>query len=349
MRKPDQLALLIGAVTALAAGVYGAREGAKLTRHVLERYLGQPSLVRETSRRWYGAGKMKSNPVAPQSFDEIVLANNVKGRLQSLAATTANTRKHGAPFRNMLFYGPPGTGKTLVAKHMARACGLDYAIMSGGDVTPLGAAAVTQLHSLFDWAGSTNKGLLLFIDEADAFLSSRGNPSMSENMRSALNALLHRTGDQNSQFVLVLATNRPEDLDDAVSDRMDELVHFPLPEESERERLLSLYFSKYVVKSDELQGGGGSMLRRISTLFSGRDKNLKINVDGVSPPLFAELAKETSGFSGRELSKLMAAVQAAAFGSQDMKVNEDIVRGVLKAKRMELDSKKDRFSAQLSS
>ena len=236
-----------------------------------------------------------------------------------------------------------------MAKHMARASGLDYAIMSGGDVTPLGAAAVTQLHSLFDWAGTTNKGLLLFIDEADAFLSSRGKPSMSENMRSALNALLHRTGDQNSQFVLVLATNRPEDLDDAVSDRMDELVHFPLPEESEREQLLSLYFSKYVVKSDEMQAGGGSILRRISTLFSGRDKNLKINVEGVTPPLFAELAKETSGFSGRELSKLMAAIQAAAFGSKDMKVNEDVIRGVLKAKKMELDSKKDRFSAHTSS
>eukprot|EP00958_Prasinococcus_capsulatus_P023095 scaffold3354_cov369-Prasinococcus_capsulatus_cf.AAC.8 len=334
---------MVGAVTALAVGIYGAREGAKLTRHVLERYLGQPSLVRETSRRWYGAGRMKPSSVTPQSFEEIVLAKDVKGRLQSLAATTANTRKHGAPFRNMLFYGPPGTGKTLVAKHMARACGLDYAIMSGGDVTPLGAAAVTQLHSLFDWAGTTRKGLLLFIDEADAFLSSRGNPSMSENMRSALNALLHRTGDQTSQFVLVLATNRPEDLDDAVCDRMDELVRFPLPKEDEREQLLSLYFSKYVVRSDELQSGGGSVLRQASKLMSGRDRRLKITVEDVSPHLFTELAKETDGFSGRELSKLMAAVQAAAFGSSDMKVTPNVIRSVLDAKKLEFSSKKDRF------
>ena len=35
----------------------------------------------------------------------------------------ANTKRHGAPFRHMLFYGPPGTGKTLVAKRLARTSG----------------------------------------------------------------------------------------------------------------------------------------------------------------------------------------------------------------------------------
>lgn len=33
-----------------------------------------------------------------------------------------------------MFYGPPGTGKTMVAQRLARHCGLEYAIMSGGDV-----------------------------------------------------------------------------------------------------------------------------------------------------------------------------------------------------------------------
>mmetsp|Transcript_21471 Transcript_21471/g.64219 ORF Transcript_21471/g.64219 Transcript_21471/m.64219 type:complete len:222 (-) Transcript_21471:670-1335(-) len=39
----------------------------------------------------------------------------------------------------MLLHGPPGTGKTLVAKRLATASGLEYALMSGGDVGPLGA------------------------------------------------------------------------------------------------------------------------------------------------------------------------------------------------------------------
>lgn len=48
--------------------------------------------------------------------------------------------------------------------------GLDYAMMTGGDVAPLGPQAVTKIHDIFDWAKKSRKGLLLFIDEADAFL-----------------------------------------------------------------------------------------------------------------------------------------------------------------------------------
>ena len=128
--------------------------------------------------------------------------------MRLLASSAANTKKHGAPFRHMLFYGPPGTGKTMAAKRLARTSGMDYAIMSGGDVAPLGGKAVTQLHELFDWSERSRKGLLLFIDEADAFLGRRGD-EMSEGLRGALNALLFRTGDQSRDFMVVLATNRP--------------------------------------------------------------------------------------------------------------------------------------------
>ena len=67
----------------------------------------------------------------------------------------------------------------MAAKRLARTAGLDYAIMSGGDVAPLGGKAVQQLHEMFDWAERSRRGLLLFIDEADAFLGRRGN-QMSE-------------------------------------------------------------------------------------------------------------------------------------------------------------------------
>ena len=43
----------------------------------------------------------------------------------------------------MMFYGPPGTGKTMAAKRLATSSGLDFAILSGGDVAPLGVEAVT--------------------------------------------------------------------------------------------------------------------------------------------------------------------------------------------------------------
>ena len=75
--------------------------------------------------------------------------------------------------------------------------------MSGGDVGPLGEQAVTDLHNLFSWARSSSKGLMLFIDEAEAFLGSRSRSAHTVHMRNALNALLFQTGDQSKHFMLV--------------------------------------------------------------------------------------------------------------------------------------------------
>lgn len=111
--------------------------------------------------------------IVARFLDGVVLDGHVKDRVQRLMVSTRNARQNNAPLRNALFFGPPGTGKTLVAQRLARACGLDFAIMSGGDVAPLGRHAVTELHNLFAWAKSSRRGLLLFIDEADAFLGKR--------------------------------------------------------------------------------------------------------------------------------------------------------------------------------
>lgn len=47
---------------------------------------------------------------------------------------------------------------------------------------------------VFDWAQTSRKGVLLFVDEADAFLRRRSTEHMSEELRNALNAFLYRTG-----------------------------------------------------------------------------------------------------------------------------------------------------------
>ena len=134
---------LVAGLTALAAGVYGAREGSRMGFRALERYLGQPSLVRETSRNVYGfrpAAAAAAAPPAPSAaggvpksniLGDVVLEKSLETRVSQLAIATANTRKNSAPFRNVMLYGPPGTGKTMAAKRLARHSGLDYALMTG--------------------------------------------------------------------------------------------------------------------------------------------------------------------------------------------------------------------------
>ena len=75
------------------------------------RWLGTPKLVRETSRRhWWQRGKAgeKTSEEVRRDFSDIVLPGGLQNHVRALAAVTANTRLHGAPFRHMLFYGPPG-------------------------------------------------------------------------------------------------------------------------------------------------------------------------------------------------------------------------------------------------
>lgn len=70
--------------------------------------------------------------------------------------------------------------------------------------------------------------------------------------------MLFRTGDQSRDFAVVLATNRPADLDAAVIDRMDEAIEFPLPGPSERTQILKMYIDSYIAKAGTLEGKAAS-------------------------------------------------------------------------------------------
>lgn len=89
---------------------------------------------------------------------------------------------------------------------------------------------------------------MLFVDEADAFLRKRSSETISEDLRAALNAFLYRTSEQSPRFMLVLASNTPEQFDYAINDRLDEMVEFTLPGLDERERLVRLYFDKFILQ-----------------------------------------------------------------------------------------------------
>ncbi|RVX01762.1 ATPase family AAA domain-containing protein 3-B [Vitis vinifera] len=342
----NKLVVAVGGVTALAAGIYTTREGAKVIWSYVDRILGQPSLIRESSRGKYPWSGLFSHRMSTllrgtekgssltngKGFGDVILHPSLQKRIEQLASATANTKSHQAPFRNMLFYGPPGTGKTMAARELAKKSGLDYALMTGGDVAPLGSQAVTKIHQLFDWAKKSRKGLLLFIDEADAFLCERNKTYMSEAQRSALNALLFRTGDQSKDIVLALATNRPGDLDSAMADRIDEVLEFPLPGEDERFKLLKLYLDKYIAHAGEKKSSW------FKQLFQRQQQ--KIEIKGLTDEVIREAAAKTEGFSGREIAKLMASVQAAVYGSENCVLDSNLFREVVDYKVAEHQQRK---------
>lgn len=328
LTSPEKMPWLVGGVSAMAFGIYGSRMAMSVTGRMIESRIGKPSLVRETSRlgwRDYTPYKiiqrMQTGTYKPENLlKNIVLSPSLSNRMDWIGRATRMTRENLAPFRHCLIYGPPGTGKTLFARSLAKNSGMHFAVVSGGDFAPLGSSAVTELHKLFDWAEGSNQGMILFIDEADAFLrKGRGEQAaMSENMRNALSAFLYRTGTETDKFMIVLATNVPEALDAAVLDRIDEAVEFPLPGEDERKKILQLYFKKYI-KQEVLDGG--------------KAKVIKTNFDE-NNPLFDRLSTATDGFSGRQLSKYMISVQSTMYAGTVPELDPVLMEQVLQTAKM---------------
>ena len=193
---------------------------------------------------------------------------------------------------------------------------------------------------------------------------------MSEAQRNALNALLFQTGEQSSSFMMVLATNRPGDLDTAVTDRVDEAFSFPLPGRAERAAMLRLYFHTYITATRRHGGGLWARLRHSRLLFGPFARvHSGIVVDGFAPAaaaaapkggggggkaavtaaaaavaaaaaavpdeLFVALAHELDGFSGREIAKLMISVQGAAYGSAAGRLTREMLLRVVQWKVQE--------------
>ena len=353
-----------------------------LIRALIEASLGKPQLVRETTRKAFpwsliSFASRSASRLCPSvrgesvsdvesSFDDLVLPAELKERVIEMAQSTRNARRYNAPFRHVLLYGSPGTGenshiqtneltlliftlglfisgKTMVAKKLAKVVGLDYACMSGGDVSPLGSDAVSQIHSLFSWARMSPVGVLLFIDEAECFLGSRDSGFTSEAAHNALNALLYNTGGERRDFMMVLATNRAQDLDAAVLDRCDEALHFPLPDESCRERLLRLYYNQnlkgFVRKNNEQVLSLRSRLTRLIT----KDSPLIMSIDSeiMKGEHLESIVAVTYGFSGREIGKLMIALQGAMYVSKDGRLDFVSAWKVIRTKVREHHDKRD--------
>eukprot|EP00752_Nemacystus_decipiens_P007451 g6660.t1 len=303
LSDPRRVLVLSSWLLGLLAGYLFLKEGTLLLRQLVETYLGKPGLVRETSRLGTFGSTVHSLRRFAKSIERFYrsmagVTPTSPGECWSAGRPTSGRAEAVRAFQDVVL--------TPDLKEQAACSGMDCAVMSGGDVGPLGKDAVTELHGLFRWAAKSPRGLLLFIDEAEAFLGKRSSPGMSEDTRNALNALLHNTGSASRRLMMVLATNRAEDLDEAVLDRMDDSLLFPIPDNKSRAQLLVQYFNKYCAPGGD--NAATSKRRGVANMLPGwwqgsSAKGLVIGA-GVDERLIRELSEEVQGFSGREVMRM---------------------------------------------
>jgi SpoVK/Ycf46/Vps4 family AAA+-type ATPase len=141
------------------------------------------------------------------------------------------------PVRKLLLIGPPGTGKTMSSRALARELGLPlFTIRLDGLITKYMGETAAKLRLIFDAMAST-RGVYLF-DEVDALAGERARSNDVGEIRRVLNSFLQFIEQDESDSLLVAATNHPQLLDRAIFRRFDAVVDYPLPTVSVAKRVI---------------------------------------------------------------------------------------------------------------
>ncbi|KNA10905.1 hypothetical protein SOVF_140000 isoform A [Spinacia oleracea] len=182
------------------------------------------------------------------------------------------------PCKGILLFGPPGTGKTLLAKALATEAGANFISVTGSNLTSKWFGDAEKLtKALFSFA-SKLAPVIIFVDEVDSLLGARGGSFEHEatrRMRNEFMAAWDGLRTKDSQRILILgATNRPFDLDDAVIRRLPRRIYVDLPDVENRMKILKIFLAQ---------------------------ENIESNFQ------FDELAKVTEGYSGSDLKNLCIA------------------------------------------
>jgi SpoVK/Ycf46/Vps4 family AAA+-type ATPase len=199
-------------------------------------------------------------------FSRMILADPISSRLLQIGKEQRNyakIRSHGlSPRRKLLLVGPPGTGKSMTASALAGELGIPlFLVQLDSLITKFMGETAAKLRIIFD-ALSNIRGVYFF-DEFDSIGSQRGLTNDVGEIRRALNSFLQMIEQDDSNSIIIAATNHPEILDYALFRRFDDVIEYTLPTAIETEKLLHNKLSGFVRKDFNF-GIGNKMVGKLS-------------------------------------------------------------------------------------
>ncbi|KAM9363384.1 spastin isoform 2-T2 [Symphorus nematophorus] len=216
---------------------------------------------------------------SPVSFEDVAGQDLAKQALQEIVILPALRPELftglRTPARGLLLFGPPGNGKTMLAKAVAAESNATFFNISAASLTSKYVGEGEKLvRALFSVARELQPAVI-FIDEVDSLLCERREGEHDASRRLKTEFLIEFDGVQSGgdDRVLVMgATNRPQELDQAVLRRFAKRVFVAPPAEETRFKLLKNLLEKH---------GNPLTLRELS-----------------------QLARMTEGYSGSDLTSL---------------------------------------------
>ncbi|XP_041363385.1 fidgetin-like protein 1 [Gigantopelta aegis] len=179
------------------------------------------------------------------------------------------------PPKGLLLFGPPGTGKTLIGKCIASQSKSTFFCISASTLTSKWVGEGEKMVRALFAVARCNQPAVLFIDEIDSLLSQRSDGEHEASRRIKTEFLVQLDGastDSEENILVIGATNRPQEIDEAARRRFIKRLYIPLPECAAR---------RHIIKN----------------LMTTQKNNL-------SDSQLDEIAKKTEGYSGSDMANL---------------------------------------------
>lgn len=180
-----------------------------------------------------------------------------------------------APPKGLLLFGPPGTGKTLIGKCIASQSNSTFFSISASSLTSKWVGEGEKMVRALFAVASVRQPSVVFIDEIDSLLTQRSDTEHESSRRIKTEFLVQLDGatTQGDERILVVgATNRPQELDEAARRRLVKRLYVPLPEAEARLQIIQRLMAK--------------------------------ERHGLSREDMMEIVKETEGYSGADMTNL---------------------------------------------
>lgn len=184
-----------------------------------------------------------------------------------------------SPSRGILLYGPPGNGKTMVAKAVATACKSTFFNVSASTLMSKWVGDSERLMKHLFGMAAIYSPSIIFIDEIDSMLTARSSTEneAARRVKTEFLVQLDGVGSSSGRILVMGATNRPFDLDEAALRRMTKRIYIGLPEAEAREALIN------------------KQIAAVANNLSARDiKSIAKNTEGYSSADLAAVVKDAA-------------------------------------------------------
>ncbi|KAM0681782.1 Fidgetin-like protein 1 [Glugoides intestinalis] len=152
------------------------------------------------------------------------------------------------PPKGLLLFGPPGTGKTMIGKCIASQCKATFFSISASSLTSKWVGEGEKMVRALFYLARKMSPSVIFIDEIDSLLSQRSENENEGSRRIKTEFLVQFDGagvDDKDRILVVGATNRPQEIDEAARRRLVKRIYVALPEFESRRQMVEQLIKEY--------------------------------------------------------------------------------------------------------